>query len=102
MVSASRSTATTINQLLSDYRGLTRRVQARYQWDSHLQAGRGSQVVRQRSAKPLFVGSTPIRASKILAGIIPVINRFRVHPGSRLLPRHLGDSRCFVPNRRTK
>src|SRR5437868_5751899 len=24
---------------------------------------RGSQVVRQRSAKPLFIGSTPIRAS---------------------------------------
>ena len=27
--------------------------------------GRGSQVVRQRSAKPLFVGSIPTRASKI-------------------------------------
>ena len=27
---------------------------------------RGSQVVRQRSAKPLFVGSIPTRASKVL------------------------------------
>src|ERR1039457_6893443 len=27
--------------------------------------GRGSQVVRQRSAKPLFVGSIPTRASKV-------------------------------------
>ena len=28
---------------------------------------RGSQVVRQRSAKPLFTGSNPVRASKFLA-----------------------------------
>ena len=27
--------------------------------------GRGSQVVRQRSAKPLFVGSIPTRASNL-------------------------------------
>jgi hypothetical protein len=37
-------------------------------------AGRGSQVVRQRSAKPLFVGSTPIRASNIFREFCPQLD----------------------------
>jgi hypothetical protein len=32
-----------------------------------LKSGRGTQVVRERSAKPLCVGSIPTRASKIKA-----------------------------------
>ena len=32
----------------------------------HSRSGRGTQVVRERSAKPLCVGSIPTRASKFL------------------------------------
>ena len=34
-------------------------------FQGYLSFRRGSQVVRPRSAKPLFIGSTPIRASKL-------------------------------------
>ncbi len=36
--------------------------------------GRRSQVVRQRSAKPLFIGSIPIAASKSLNNLQSVTN----------------------------
>src|SRR5579883_3236510 len=42
---------------------LTSRRQARYRANSPTPVWRGSQVVRPRSAKPLFVGSIPTRAS---------------------------------------
>src|SRR5947207_13415377 len=38
----------------------------RYFYNKRLPERRGSQVVRQRSAKPLYVGSTPTRASRIV------------------------------------
>ena len=45
---------------------LTSWVRARYFASSGSPVGRGSQVVRQRSAKPLLVGSIPTRASNFL------------------------------------
>ncbi len=35
-----------------------------------LLSGRRSQVVRQRSAKPLFIGSIPIAASNLLNSVL--------------------------------
>ena len=48
---------------------LTSWVRARYFASSGSPEGRGSQVVRQRSAKPLLVGSIPTRASNFLFAI---------------------------------
>ena len=47
---------------------------------------RGSQVVRQRSAKPLFSGSNPLRASNnlaVLPAICSLFQRFAASPGNR-------------------
>jgi hypothetical protein len=44
---------------------LTWTLAARYFSRQTFTSGRGSQVVRQRSAKPLYIGSTPIRASSL-------------------------------------
>jgi hypothetical protein len=63
--------------------GLPRRGGAPEQLKS-LQAGRGSQVVRQRSAKPLFGGSIPTRASKT-QGVVTFSNYPRACP-KRALP----------------
>src|SRR6266436_10416741 len=40
-----------------------------------LSSGRGTQVVRERSAKPLCVGSIPTRASKVYASRLPILSR---------------------------
>jgi hypothetical protein len=51
---------------------------------------RGSQVVRQRSAKPLFSGSNPLRASIPNTGLTPSFQRLRasvdLHGTSRNIP----------------
>src|SRR5205823_11513571 len=41
----------------------------------HSDSGRGTQVVRERSAKPLCVGSIPTRASKVSASRLPILSR---------------------------
>ena len=42
-----------------------------------IEQGRGTQVVRERSAKPLCVGSIPTRASKF--SLSPDLRRFELH-----------------------
>jgi hypothetical protein len=39
----------------------------------HSSSGRGTQVVRERSAKPLCVGSIPTRASNTLNELVEII-----------------------------
>ncbi len=47
-------------------------------------SGRRSQVVRQRSAKPLFIGSIPIAASKYLFLNQQVRSNYRIDTKSQL------------------
>jgi hypothetical protein len=46
----------------------------------HSRLGRGTQVVRERSAKPLCVGSIPTRASKIHFPFQPIYPHDRRAP----------------------
>ena len=54
---------------------------------------RGTQVVRERSAKPLYVGSIPTRASTSILQIPNVYRRSRiVHNRIFILHREIGSS----------
>ena len=59
---------------------------------------RGTQVVRERSAKPLYVGSIPTRASKNLMQITNVYAGFSV--GCRIDVRTAVFLQCLLVDRR--